>query len=207
MGECGRDAALPFLIPKTPAAMLDQAPILVLNHLLKDADWARQRLQPFAGRRARIVAPPLNLALGVDDQGYFVADGGEPDVSISLPAGAPLLALQGKEALLREVRISGPADFADALGFVLKNLRWDAEEDLSKLVGDIAAHRLMDFGRRFVQWQRTAAVNAADNLVEYVRDEKSLLPHRDEVGQFAADLARLQDKLAKLEQGLLRLGR
>lgn len=186
--------------------MLDQAPILVLNHLLKDADWARQRLQPFYGRRARITAPPLVLALGVDGDGYFTFEAGEPDVEISLPEGAPLLVLQGGQgALMKQARIAGAADFADALGFVLKNLRWDVEEDLSKLFGDIAAHRMVDFGRRFVRWQQDLATNAAGNVVEYLRDEKSLLPHQDEVSDFSADLARLNERLEKLEKRLLRL--
>ena len=66
----------------------------------------------------------------------------ELEVSISLPAAAPLLALQGKDAVMRAARIEGSAEFAETLGFVIRNLRWDAEEDLSKVVGDIAAHRI-----------------------------------------------------------------
>jgi ubiquinone biosynthesis protein UbiJ len=71
----------------------------------------------------------------------------ELEVSISLPAAAPLLALQGKDAVMRAARIEGSAEFAEALGFVIRNLRWDAEEDLSKMVGDIAAHRIVKGSR------------------------------------------------------------
>ena len=43
----------------------------------------------------------------------------EPAVEIVLPAGAPLALLQGqgREAMMRGARITGAADFAEALGF------------------------------------------------------------------------------------------
>lgn len=46
---------------------------------------------------------------------------------------------------MTDIRISGNADLADALGFVLRKLRWDVQQEaLSRVVGDIAAHRAID---------------------------------------------------------------
>src|ERR1035437_3613397 len=121
--------------------MLDSAALAALNHLLQSAVWARARLTPFAGRTARLKVPPLQLDLVVGDDGLFAETGSETfDVEIELPPGAPLMALGGSDEIFRKAHISGSAEFADALGFVLRNLRWDFEEDLSKGIGDIAAH-------------------------------------------------------------------
>ena len=126
------------------------APLLAtINHLLGQAAWAREKLVPFAGHAARIKLPPLEAAFLIAADGCIAAlpDAGltevEPEVSISLPAATPLLALQGKDAVMRAARIKGSAEFAEALGFIIRNLRWDAEEDLSRIVGDIAAHRIV----------------------------------------------------------------
>ncbi|MDD5295351.1 MAG: hypothetical protein PHU46_00430 [Rhodocyclaceae bacterium] len=180
--------------------MLPTASVLALNHLLAGASWARRRLTPFAGRRAKIELPPLCLVLEVTPDGYFAAsEGDEAEVRFTLPAGTPLLALQGVDAVVREAHVSGPADFADALGFVLKNLKWDAEEDLSKLLGDIAAHRLAGMARGLVQWQRKAATNTVENVVDYLREEKGVLPRKEDLSLWSAEVSRLQSDLARLE--------
>lgn len=180
--------------------MFSTASILVLNHLLAGAAWARGRLAPFSGRRARIELAPAVLILEVTPDGYFVAgEEGDVEVSFTLPPGTPVLALQGVEAVVREAHVNGPADFADALGFVLRNLKWDAEEDLSKLVGDMAAHRLAGLARGAVDWQRNAATHAVENVVEYLREEKGVLPRKDDLALWSAEVSRLQADLARLE--------
>ena len=185
--------------------MLSTAPILAFNHLLKDASWARQRLIVFAGRRARISLPPLAFTLEVTDEGYFTSSEGEAEVVFSLPAGTPVLALKGLEAVVKEAHVSGPADFADTLGFVLKNLKWDAEEDLSKLVGDLAAHRLAGLGRRFLGWQKHVFTSTTENIGEYLREEQTLFPRsgdfaafRDGVSGLRGDLERLEGRVSRL---------
>jgi ubiquinone biosynthesis protein UbiJ len=181
------------------------AVLSALNHLLAGAGWARQRLSPFAGRTLRLAAVPLQLVLSIDDDGYFTASAAEDfDVTIDLPAITPWQLLAGPEAALREARIAGAADFAETLGFVLRNLRWDHEEDLSRLVGDVAAHRLSTGLGQLLRWQRQAGRNLAENLVEYYRDEQHVLTSPASLQHFAADVARLHGDIAALEQRLKR---
>lgn len=177
-----------------------------LNHLLTSAAWARARLLPFAGRTLRLTAAPLQLALSIDEAGYFTASATDDgDVHIDLPALTPWQLLAGPEALLREARIAGAADFAESLGFVLRNLRWDHEEDLSRLVGDVAAHRLGRGISQLLNWQRQAGRNLAENLVEYYRDEQGVLTSPASLQTFATDVARLDDDINALEQRFKRL--
>ncbi|MCF8177393.1 MAG: hypothetical protein K9J74_02705 [Sulfuritalea sp.] len=185
------------------------APLMVaINHLLGQASWARGKLAPFAGHAAQIKMPPFEAAFLISEDGCISTPDAEAalEVSISLPATTPLLALQGKEAVMRAARIEGSAEFAEALGFVIRNLRWDAEEDLSKVVGDIAAHRIMTGTREFAGWQKQAAQNFAENLAEYFTEEQPLIARQADVEEFSAEIDRLRDDVARLEKRLQRLG-
>jgi len=184
------------------------APLLAaINHLLGQASWAREKLAPFAGHSAQIKLPPFEAAflIGADGCIFAPVEDAVLEVSISLPAATPLLALQGKDAVMRAARIEGSAEFAEALGFVIRNLRWDAEEDLSKVVGDIAAHRIVKGGAEFAAWQQQAAQNFAANLAEYFTEEQPLIARQADIAAFAEDIDHLRDDVARLEKRLQRL--
>ena len=185
--------------------------LAAVNHVLGQAPWARERLQPFAGRIAQFALPPLTGAFAVTGDGLMTAPPVEAeveaDVTVTLPATAPLLALQGFDVLMRNVRLDGAVDFAEALGFVLRNLRWDAEEDLSRVVGDIAAHRLVGGAQQLFAWQKQAARNLAENLAEFFTEEQPLIARHDEVAAFSADVAALRDDVARLQKRIERLAR
>jgi ubiquinone biosynthesis protein UbiJ len=170
-----------------------------LNHLLGQAEWARRQLQAFAGRQARFDMPPWQLAFSVSAEGLFEPVGeGEIDVTVALPAETPLLALQGIDRAMAEAHVTGNAEFATALSFVLKNLRWDAEEDLAKVVGDIAAHRIFGAASSLADWQRQTIRNVAENIGEYLAEESRLLVSRREFNAFSDELADLVTRIDAL---------
>ena len=178
-----------------------------INHVLAQSDWAQERLRPFAGRVARIDMAPFDVGFMVANDGLL--DAPDPnakiDVTLTLPSLSPLLILQGVDALMRSVRLSGTVDFAEALGFIVRNLHWDAEEDLSKFVGDIAAHRLVGGARQFAGWQKQAAQNVAENMAEYFTEEQPLITKRAALAEFSGAVSTLRDDLARLEKRLARL--
>ena len=181
--------------------MLTALALHVLNHLLASEDWARQRLQPFAGQTAQVSSGSLVLALVVTPEGKFSAGdkAAAATVTIALPADAPMRALTDRDDLFAAAQISGPADFAEALGFVFRNLRWDAEDDLSRLVGDIAARRMVSGGKQLFQWQREQAKNLAANLGEYFSEETKAIARRQEIAEFCAEVAQQDKALSRLE--------
>jgi ubiquinone biosynthesis protein UbiJ len=186
--------------------MLEQVGLVAINHLLRSAQWARDRLAPSAGSVARIVMPPLQWEFAIDPDGTLSqASAAQPDVVIVLPTDTPFHALAGSDAILRKARITGSAELADNLGFVLRNLRWDAEEDLSHFVGDIAAHRIVALARRWSAWHKEAAQNALENLSEYLREEQPSLTGRKVSAEFCAAVDVLRDDLARLEKRIDRL--
>ena len=181
--------------------LLDLAVLQAFNHLLAAAPWARDKLVPFAGKRARLVLGPLPVEFRIAPDGTFESLGaGEPAVEIVLPATAPLALLEGREAMMRGAHVTGAADFAEALGFVLRKLDWDAEEDLSRLVGDIAARRLVKAAGAFAATRTDVARRLADNVAEYLRYEQPAGVNKAAMADFAAAVDSLGRDAQAIEQ-------
>ena len=187
--------------------MLNSVLVRMLNHLIAGETWAGERLRPFAGQRLLVAGGPFPVQLAITSDGLFEAsDAAEtPSVTITLPADFPARLLVDRSSLFAAAKLSGSADFAETLAFIFRNLRWDAEDDLSRLVGDIAARRLVQAGRALHEWQGKALNNLAANVAEYATEDSDLLaPPRDQQA-FAEAVSTLRDDVARLEKRLQRL--
>jgi len=102
--------------------------------------------------------------------------------------------------------VSGNARLASEVLLLVRHLRWDAEEDLARLVGDVAAHRLAGAVRDLATWQTDAVRRLADSLVDYAVEERRMLVKRAELDSLAAEAAQLRDALERLEKRIARLG-
>lgn len=185
--------------------MIDQianlAAITVLNRMLAREAWAREKLAPFAGRSARFDAAPFAVTLRVADDGTFAAaDKGEPAVTIGVALSSLPLAMFDPQAAMKDVRLSGDAEFAQALAFVLQNLRPEPEEDLSRFIGDAAAQRLVGFLRASASQWKQIAESMLDNTAHYVVTENPMVVGRDELEVFNQDVNGLRDAVARIEK-------
>lgn len=128
--------------------------VLLFNHVLMQEPQARTRLARQSGRvvearwRAfgvRLVATPAGLL-------DVATPGGAPDLTLTLTeeSGWELAqaALRGDKP---SVQIAGDVQFAAEINWLVDNVRWDVEEDLSRLVGDAPAHTLASGARRVAE--------------------------------------------------------
>ena len=187
--------------------MIELPVIAFVNHLLDAEPWAREKLAPFAGKRVRVKALPLpDLALAVSAEGKLEpAPELDPDLTVTLsPADLPRL-IQGDDTILRSINFAGDAELAAALQYLAKHLRWEFEEDLSRVVGDVAAHRIAGTARDFVAWQKDAGQRVGENFAEYLTEEAGLLAPPAALARFGRDVADLVDALERLEKRLDRI--
>lgn len=186
----------------TSAALLDQfasnAATALLNRLLAREAWARDRLAPFAGRSARLAAGPVVLHLGVAADGTLLAATGAPSVTISVDSAALPAALFDPQAALRNVQLAGDVEFAQALSFVLQNLRPQPEEELARFVGDAAAVRLVALARAVLSQVREGGARLANTTADYLVAENPMLVARSQVQAFARDVIVLRDAVERL---------
>ena len=179
---------------------------LALNHLLEREAWARARLAPFAGSTVELAHPPFApLRLTILAGGTVEAGGNDPTLTVTLKPDAILGLARGPEYFVRSLEVAGDARLASEVMALARHLRWDAEEELSRLVGDVAAHRLAQTARAFARWQVDAAGRLAHALADYAVDEKRVLVARTELEEFAEAVARLRDAVERLEKRTQRL--
>ena len=178
----------------------------LLNKLLDSEPWARARLAPFAGETVEFAgapAPPMRLA--IRDGGHITPGDAAPTLTLSLRGGAfgiLAAAAPGEDRLMRMFDVSGNARLASEIMLLARHLRWDAEEDLSSLVGDVLAHRVAGAARAIAAWHLEAARRLAENLVEYAVEERRLLVPRGELEDFAAGVAQFRDRVARFAKRL-----
>ncbi len=187
--------------------MIELPVIAFVNHLLDAEPWAREKLAPFAAKRVQVKAPPLpDLAFAVSAEGRLESAGeGAPDLTVTLsPADLPRL-LAGDDTVLRSIGFTGDAELAAALQYLAKHLRWELEEDLSRVVGDVAAHRVANTARDFIAWQKDAGQRFGENVAEYLTEEAALLTPPATLARFGRDVADLVDALERLEKRLDRI--
>lgn len=189
--------------------MLDQAAVAALNHLLTQSGWALPRLVRFGGKTARFRVAPLSFSCAILSDGSLQAAPADAtaDATCTLsPTLLPRLALQD-EAALEQVATSGDAALITEIFFLARNLRWDAAEDLSHIVGDIAAERAVQFAKEQHQNVRAAVLNLGQAAAEYWTEERPLLATPQQVGDFKQQVSALLESLARLEQRIARLTR
>lgn len=182
--------------------MLDPAIVSSINHVLRGNGWALERLKTHAGRTARFDCLPFSLALTVLENGEVGLAAAEPapDVAVRLTPGVMLRVLARDDTVWNEIGIGGDTAFAATLHAVFRNLRWDVEEDLARLFGDIAAHRMAETGRTLGLWHAQGLDNLARAFAEYWTEEEPLIASARDVGQFNRDVDRLRDDVARFEK-------
>lgn len=193
---------LPFSFLPTPSRLAVGA----LNALLQREDWARERLARHAGKTVRFALGGFTLGLTIDSEGLAAeADAAVvPDVTLTVaPEKLPLPRLgAGGEApdFAEATHISGDAALAQVVADLSKQLRWDPEDSLARLVGDIPALRIAGGLRAAAGGARQAGQRLAENVSEYLAEENGMLLGRPALDQWRLDLAELNaraDALAR----------
>lgn len=176
--------------------------IALFNHLLKQHPAVRADLAAHAGRRIALQVPPVRVAGVITDEGWLAACEGAPEAGVRVATGAALTALTGRQPDLADVVLEGDATLATTLARLLGRLRWDATEDLSRVVGDMAAARIAGFVRRSAGLQGEMAWRLAENWLEHLREEAPLLARNHEVAGFVHQVDTLRDDVERLEKRL-----
>lgn len=186
--------------------MLSAFAAIGINQLLQRESWAREKLLPFAGKTARLAVPPAAFTLSIQADGYVRGgDGAAPDVTIIVPAGSLPEVLRDPAGATSRAEVTGDPEFAKAISYLFAHLRWDVEEDLSKVVGDVAAHRIARFGREAAQVPGRVVESLSRSMAAYLQEERGTVPTPQEVESFNRQVDVLRDDVGRLEKRLNRL--
>ncbi len=125
--------------------------VLLLNHVLMQEPEATMRLARLKGQSVQMKWRDIDLHLLVTPAGLFdvAADSAKPDLLLEVLPQSPLELiqnlLQGKKP---DVRIEGDVQLAAEINWLADHVRWDVEEDLARIVGDVPARLLTQTAQR-----------------------------------------------------------
>lgn len=189
--------------------MLARTLAAALEHVLASAPWAREALAPYGGRRLRLRSGLLDVGMLVTAHGGVAAAGPDKpfDLEVTLPPGAAVRLAAGDESAYAEARVEGDAEFAVVVRQLATGLRWDFEEDLSRVFGDVVAHRAADAMRSTAAAGRDSADRAVRAVTEYATEEARLTPPRAELNAWMADVDAVRDDADRLMRRIERLER
>ncbi len=186
--------------------------VSILNRNIAESTPARELCKDLSGTvvavRVRDTALAAYFVIADDTLNIAATSPTEPDIIIngSLLTLARMAGESG-DAAIRDgsLDMSGDAELADRFQQLLIHARPDLEEELSGIVGDVAAHRLGEFARGIGRWGRSARSTMGSNIKEYLQEESRDTPSRYEVERFSANVSALRDDVARVEARLNRL--
>jgi ubiquinone biosynthesis accessory factor UbiJ len=193
------------LPPNLPSPL---APVAAtINHLLAQEPWARDALRQHAGKTACIAASPVMVRLQATSDGYVETVDGDAAANVTIKvklSDLPLIA-QNRDRAFSYVQLEGDADFANTISQLVKSLRWEAEHDLEKLFGPVAAVRMVEGAKSLLGAFLAGHRKLAENTAEYLLEENPVLVRPDVTEGFGADVTRLRDDVERFAKRLANL--
>ncbi len=188
--------------------MISTSFVLFVNHLLAKEPWARERLQQHANKLVCIDLELIQLRTSIGADGLLqAADTNDNPANVSLrikPADLPLIAQDTKKAV-SYVKIEGDADLANAISNLSQDLRWEIEDDLAKLFGDITATRMVSSGKTVLEHLQRTHQSLKENFAEYFLEENPMLVRPQAVDALATQVVKTRDDVERLMKRIERL--
>lgn len=181
----------------------------LLNRNLAASSAARVLCKRLEGKVLALHIDGAPLSIYFTSQGERVSlatdHAGDADATLSgtplsllrLAGSAPELALRGGA-----VHIQGDAEVAQSFSELLKHTRPDLEEELSRVIGDVASHQIGNAARAALGFARRASDTLAQNIAEYLQEEGRDNPSRTEAEEFLRAVDTLRDDVDRLEARL-----
>jgi len=187
----------------SPASLLPAA----INHLLAQEAWARAKLVPHTGKVAVLDSGVLAVRLKVAADGLLETPTADEAAAVTIRvqlSDLPLI-MQNRERAFSYVKVEGDADFANMISQLSQSLRWEVEDDLSKIVGDIAATRIVGGAQAAFNNARALHQSLTENVAEYFLEENPMLMRPQAITDFTNDVTRLRDDVARLAKRIEKL--
>ncbi len=183
----------------------------LIDRLIAESTAAQRAARGLEGKSmaAEIFGLELTIHATVADTALRLStDAGKPaDVRLrATPLELARLARADADELkTSRVALDGDVHVAEAFAELARLARPDIEDELSRWVGDIAAHELAEAGRALNAFAARAGRALELDTAEYVQEEQRLLPGPLEVDAFGADVDRLRDDVERAEARLERI--
>lgn len=187
----------------------------IIQHLIAQNSWAKPHLIPFAGNSICLDFKIVKTTLTILEDGSLCHAGETTiaDASMTISPSLMIRLLANDPSAKQAITVSGDIPLAKAVSRVLQEMQWDMEDDLSLIVGDIAAYRINQLRKQTMQTVKKQSINSAEIVTEFLQEEKMLLSKGRHLEQFNqavdalnSDVDRFEQQVKQLQQDITRLG-
>ena len=175
-----------------------------LNRYINESSVAQDAIESLNGNSMCIEVKDLGLVISLtaDDGELVVAMPDSVDATVTIRGTVlnlfSLLGSTGAQALPKaRVSLEGDAEVASGFWQLLQAARPDAEEELSRVVGDVLAHEVGKTVNSLDKYGRRVLSAFQMNATEYLQEEVKQLPPRVEIDGFFSSLERLRDDIER----------
>ena len=188
----------------------NQVSVKLLNALLNREPWAKDKIAAHAGKTVRINIARFSFLYTLHHDGTLgMADSAiVPNVTLSLPenrlAELPEAVRNraNPQQLSSLLHLEGDAGLAQLVADLARDLRWDLEHDLTRIMGPVLAKRFIS-GIGFIQKNgQEFVLRSAENFSEYLSEEADILVSRPAHDHFQVQLAQTGQRLDDLQNRL-----
>ena len=112
---------------------------------------------------------------------------------------------RGESATAGTLNIEGDAELLQQFRGLLARVGFDAEEWAARVVGDTAAHRVVEAARGLFGWSQKTAGTLSLDAAEYLREETYDLVHREDVERWMSEVDSVRESADRLEARIAQL--
>ena len=181
----------------------------IINHLIQQNPDSRSELAAFADKTLALNIAGLKLTGRITEEGFLSASNGFADTEITFRNSAVQKILQGGEPGVGDISLEGDLILGMAVLPLLGSLSYRASDDLARIFGTQLGNRIgsraADIGHSIKQIGRSIAEQIGEFSHEPespVIDAATLSAWMEEVDKLRDDVARLNERLDRLERDI-----
>lgn len=178
-----------------------------LQHITQQNNWARPYLMAFAGQVICFDFSLMRAHLIILEDGSLAVAPSQTqaNATVHIPPSLGMRLIAGDAQAKSLIKIEGDIHLATEVSKVLQQMRWDIEEDISHVVGDIAAFKLGEVSQSMFAQVKKQSTDLADMVTEYWQEEKNILAKKTHVTQFNDSVDTLRHDVERFEKRIEKL--
>ncbi|MCA0402455.1 MAG: SCP2 sterol-binding domain-containing protein [Proteobacteria bacterium] len=179
-----------------------------INHALSLDTHTLSKIEKLDGKKLEVIVAPLGINFYICFEGNILKlkdnIDGKVDTSIySSPLGLIRLsflpASKARSLFNDKIRLSGDVELGNEVKRLFDELDIDWEGHLAQFTGDVVAHQLGSFARKTLAFKNHFSHSLRNNLTDYLQEELTLFPPREEINDFFDDIDELSLRVERLQ--------
>ncbi|GKS68632.1 ubiquinone biosynthesis protein UbiJ [Nitrosomonas sp. PY1] len=181
-----------------------------INHVLDHKIQIREQLKCYSGRIVCVqILPIIEFTLCITEEGKFRSTGNyhKIDTTLSIPSWKlPQLLIPNNNAS-EIIKISGNHILGGEIITIIQqvNIEYVLAHELSKIIGDIPTHRIMQSNHLLHQWHQNNCRRITQSFFEFCTEEKNLFIKSADFNIFSQETNELKNSTDQMESRINQL--